>query len=197
MGNTPREDRLATLLRNPIGLPHEDLVLMQRRKARLEMVSAGTSLFTGVFFGMFLIAGSPIASSIVGGSAAALVAAGAWWLLRRTRPAEISQPQLLDTAASEEFDSDAEEDEESGADKSGWDAVGILLAVTVVPLFVIMGLLFTCILPLLVLGGFIVFAGGASDLRVWDAVVYVVLANVAVDLCVTTPLMKRWGIPED
>lgn len=194
MDNTSRDDRLTTLLRNPIGLTHADLLLMQRRKARLEMGSMATSLFTGVFFGMFLIAESPIGASIVGGSAAALAAAGAWWLLRRTRPAQITQPQLLDTAASQELDCEAEDAEE---DESGWDPVGLLLVITVVPLFVIAGLVFTCILPLLVLGGFIAFADGNSDPRVWDAVLYVVLANLAIDLCVNTPLMKRWGIPED
>lgn len=194
MDNTSRDDRLTTLLRNPIGLPHADLLLMQRRKARLEMVSTATSLFTGVFFGMFLIAESPIGVSIVGGSAAALAAAGAWCQLRRTRPAQITQPQLLDTAASQELDSEAEDAEEN---ESGWDPVGVLLVITVVPLFVIAGLVFTCIIPLLVLGGFIAFADGNSDPRVWDAVLYVVLANLAVEVCVNTPLMKRWGIPED
>lgn len=194
MSDSPVNDLPSAIFRNPIGMSRQDLVLMQRRKARLEMVSAATSFFTGLFFGMLYIAQSTLAESLGWGSAAALVAAGAWWLLRRARPAEITEPQLLDTAASGEFDSDEEED---GEGKTGWDPVGILLAVTVVPLFVLVGLVVTCILPLLILGGFIAFAGGTSDLPVWDAIVYVVLANVVVDLCVNTPLMKRWGIPED
>lgn len=193
MSDAPRPDGPSTLFRNPIGKPHPELVLMRRRKARLEMVTGGTSIFTGVSFSMLFIAEHGRLTSLVWGLGAGLLVAGLWWLLRRRRPAEIKEPQLLATAQAEERAEALQPDDE----ESGWDITSLLLAVTVVPVVVLVGVLLACIVPLMVLVGFLVHAGGASNLMVLTTVACIVLANLAVELGVTAPLVKRWGLPED
>src|SRR5690606_18356418 len=91
-------DDLSSLFRNPIGRPPEELALMRRRTAILETVSAGSSLFTGVFFGMLFVAESSRLVSLAWGTAVGLLAAGLFWELRRRRPAEVSEAQLLTRA---------------------------------------------------------------------------------------------------
>lgn len=188
----PRAGSRADLFRNPVGMADAELALMRRRKGRLETVTCATTASTGVFFSMLFIAESSRAQALAWGVGVALAGAAAWWLLRRRRPAEVKEPQLLDTARTDVEDSEDEEE-----DDSGWDFTSLLLAITVVPLFVIIGVLFACIVPLMVLVGFLVHAGGASNLMVLTAVVCIVVTNVAVELGVTIPLAKRWGIPLD
>lgn len=190
----PRAGPRADLFRNPVGMADAELALMRRRKGRLETVTCATTASTGVFFSMLFIAESSRAQALVWGVGIALAGAAAWWLLRRRRPAAIKEPQLLTTARSVE-PTEAREDEEE--DDSGWDFTSLLLVITVVPFFVIIGVLFACIVPLMVLAGFLVHAGGASNLMVLTAVVCIVVTNVAVEFAVTNPLARRWGIPLD
>lgn len=184
---------MVDVFRNPLGRSGPEMVLARRREAWLEMLTAGVSVFCGVFFGAVFVAEHPRGASALWGAGVGIVAVAAVAALRAKRPAHIKEPHLIEIARTAAAD---ESVATSADERAGWDLGNIVIAAIFLPPLIIIGLLAVCWLPVLIIIGFAVQAGSGATLGLALALTCTFVTMGAVEYGISLPLARRWQLPE-
>lgn len=152
----------------------------------LELFTLWVAVAASVTFGAVLVLHTGALAAGLWAAASATAAAAVWGLVRCWVPTKPPAPD-----ADEEEDEDAEEGESDAT--GGWDVASFLVAVVVVPLFLLVATLLTHWLAVVIVVGMALATDDPSWGSVWGAAIAAITVSLVAELAVSRPLQRRWG----